>query len=591
GNPVIVIPARVARLIDRLIGLNPDFADWWDRLLRHEHDFHLGEHPEHDGHRHDEHAAGLVAELKAATVVPVAFDGHGNPVALDTATRAALRELLDGLDERGQVFRQEGRPGHWLSNRDDYAIAVGDAELADLLARAGRGTITVTHLIDLAHGRVVVSTDTASRLMDRLPAGSHAALARVVAHQAGNPAATPEQAWQGLDPVEVYTGLLMGQIGAADTLIMTWEYLVETLAEQPETADTEIAAQATSGLDQAEKILDTIGEFLGHTGTDTGDLDTRHAAATELLATLRGQLATVAEAQRRYAGLTTEQRAQVIDDDAVVGGYQGILDTLTGDPAQRREQLLDLMDTDAGEIAGQLAGIRADLAALPQIPVVTDLITTAEQLQARYERLHGDESGEHGEHGGAVADGVSDAHLAVFGKVAKALAPNARPLGRSELPFGARDPPVRVLSAKKVRAALVKEGLTKAEAQDLIDRMVAFGWKDGAVVMLDNRVAELAAIAAWLDGWFDELLNHEQGHLDGHWDTAGKADHDHDAQPLVNRWRAAQQARDQAAQDRKPRRQARRALREAVRLADEALAAAGNTAAARADRDRAVKDA
>jgi hypothetical protein len=58
---VIVVPAAVARSVERLIAADPAFADWWARLLRHELQFHI-DGDEHTGHRHDAHAAGLATE-------------------------------------------------------------------------------------------------------------------------------------------------------------------------------------------------------------------------------------------------------------------------------------------------------------------------------------------------------------------------------------------------------------------------------------------------------------------------------------------------------------------------------------------------
>ncbi|TWF80269.1 serine/threonine protein phosphatase PrpC [Pseudonocardia hierapolitana] len=65
GDGVIVVPAAVAALVDRLVGLDAGFAAWWERLLRHEWEFHLAG-DEHTGDRHDQHAAALVDELRAA---------------------------------------------------------------------------------------------------------------------------------------------------------------------------------------------------------------------------------------------------------------------------------------------------------------------------------------------------------------------------------------------------------------------------------------------------------------------------------------------------------------------------------------------
>src|SRR5439155_20898827 len=38
---VIVVPAAVARTVERLIEADPAFAGWWERSLRHELEFHI----------------------------------------------------------------------------------------------------------------------------------------------------------------------------------------------------------------------------------------------------------------------------------------------------------------------------------------------------------------------------------------------------------------------------------------------------------------------------------------------------------------------------------------------------------------------
>ena len=56
---VNLIPARVARIVERLIAADPMFADWWARLLHHIN------RDEHTGHRHDTAAADLAREYDA----------------------------------------------------------------------------------------------------------------------------------------------------------------------------------------------------------------------------------------------------------------------------------------------------------------------------------------------------------------------------------------------------------------------------------------------------------------------------------------------------------------------------------------------
>jgi GNAT superfamily N-acetyltransferase/DNA-binding HxlR family transcriptional regulator/predicted transcriptional regulator len=78
-----------------------------------------------------------------------------------------------------------------------------------------------------------------------------------------------------------------------------------------------------------------------------------------------------------------------------VDGYREILASLTGDPESRREQLRTLLDAGADDIAAYLAAIREELAALPPVTAVTELISAAEALQTRYEQLR-DATDDHG---------------------------------------------------------------------------------------------------------------------------------------------------------------------------------------------------
>ncbi|WP_037070454.1 hypothetical protein, partial [Pseudonocardia acaciae] len=691
GNPVIVIPARVARLIDQLIALDPAFADWWNRLLRHEHDFHLGEHPEHDGHHHDNHAAALVAELRAAAT------GFGlvrpaGPLAAARPAKAPsrVRGWVGGLSRRADPHADAARI-HRLLTDGHHRGWMRVAELADelgfsperVLAAAGahpllvaatapgrpfvaalgpapsrHGFVPGTHrgrpeLTLAGDGGVLVLGGRLNRMRGRGELGNLLwRLERQAAEFLLDPA-----------PGAIYRVLAQGwQAGAApvatagDLALYRFEF-DRPVAALPGTAET--TTETTTALDvltwsagpgrrMVLSVYPVRPDAPHGPIFDTAGADPTTATVRVVTSTDKHASGVVARAARPVPG---GWRVRVLGARHTVAGLRPEQVLVNGFPARSwiEDGPADLalieveIPASAGlaEVFGRQVGVRADpvrvgeplglfsfpsrLAVAVQAPVwaVADgllgVATVAGPggmsggwLIDEQGRLAGIgsyasnrdallyavdntrvsaflERANAALDGGAVADGVSDAHLAVFAEVARELLPNARPLGRGELPFSSRAPPVKVLSAKRVRAALIDKGLTEAEAQHLIDGLVAFGWKDGAVVMLDNRVAELAAIAAWLPaGWFDALLDHEQGHLDGHWDTAGTTAHDHDAQPLVNGWRAAQNARNQA---NTPRQRSRDDLREAVRLADEALAAAGNTAAARADRDRAVKDA
>ncbi|WP_343959613.1 trypsin-like peptidase domain-containing protein [Pseudonocardia alaniniphila] len=96
---VIAVPARVARVAERLIAADPAFGDWWARLLRHELDFHI-DGDEHTGQRHDTHAAALAAEYDAARRPIRTMTGgpslisHGSLGADDHVT---IEHRIDGL--------------------------------------------------------------------------------------------------------------------------------------------------------------------------------------------------------------------------------------------------------------------------------------------------------------------------------------------------------------------------------------------------------------------------------------------------------------------------------------------------------------
>jgi hypothetical protein len=58
----MVITRKTAEQIAARFAVQPRRVQrWWNRLLRHEVRFHLGEHPEHAGPRHDAHAARIAA--------------------------------------------------------------------------------------------------------------------------------------------------------------------------------------------------------------------------------------------------------------------------------------------------------------------------------------------------------------------------------------------------------------------------------------------------------------------------------------------------------------------------------------------------
>ncbi|WP_211261654.1 helix-turn-helix domain-containing protein [Pseudonocardia acaciae] len=208
GNPVIVIPARVARLIDRLIALDPAFADWWNRLLRHEHDFHLGEHPEHDGEHHDNHAAALVAELRAAaaSVGLLAVDENehlvspGDPAMAEVLV--AVVDTVEALERRGEFtgasvdqVRAASPEGRWVT--DGLVLSLGEgfaAELARTLAARGLPAVTVVYYLDRSRRRIIADRTLFTDRVGPLPQRDRIALEGQVQRrwrQAGTDAGAP----------------------------------------------------------------------------------------------------------------------------------------------------------------------------------------------------------------------------------------------------------------------------------------------------------------------------------------------------------------------------------------------------------------
>src|SRR5690606_9323404 len=195
-------------------------------------------------------------ELRAARLVPIAFDASGAPVQLDAATRVAVRELLDELERRGAVrsnaahLDKASPAGLWAAAGLDYVHVAGDAELARLLAEAGLGEVGVVYLLDLERGRVVVGLRTSGDVLDRAEtARARAAMERVVARIARDPTTTPAQAWRGLNPVEAHAELLLARVAHADTHLFAWQAVVEMLAEQGVAADRAAVGQAREVLD------------------------------------------------------------------------------------------------------------------------------------------------------------------------------------------------------------------------------------------------------------------------------------------------------------------------------------------------------
>ena len=156
---VIVVPAAVARTIERLVAADPAFAGWWERLLRHELEFHI-DGDEHTGHRHDAHAGGLATEYVEARAL----------LAAAAVTAPGTGELRTG---RAARFR--------LDWRAIFAVTAGWALLEVLvnLVPGLRGQLPepfdlFSHAKNLKGGAVVAVAALALRTMvERLRAGVH----------------------------------------------------------------------------------------------------------------------------------------------------------------------------------------------------------------------------------------------------------------------------------------------------------------------------------------------------------------------------------------------------------------------------------
>ena len=150
--------------------------------------------------------------------------------------------------------------------------------------------------------------------------------------------------------------------------------------------------------------------------------------------------------------------------------------------------------------------------------------------------------------GGRHHPGGSDGPLALPGDgpfptelVATALrrlGGRAVPVDRRSLPYDARGPPVRTVTAAELRRELTDLGVDPVTAQETARRMIAFTVR-GVVHVTAERAAEIAArlgdpaVAAW---WRDVLAHEVDHHVTGRArDT--HADHDADAAALAGRYR------------------------------------------------------
>ncbi|WP_211241183.1 sulfite exporter TauE/SafE family protein [Pseudonocardia spinosispora] len=423
ADGVILVPAHVAALVERLIDADPSFASWWADLLRHEWTFHIDGHT-HTGARHDRSSDRLVARLRAAQralliaeltpilrgdaspspgtrlLLPVAFDQGGTPVTFEPPVIAAVSELVARLREQGRTptnsdhLAKASPSGLWSAQGTSYRLLLGDAELHELLAAARLGTTTVVYLLDPADNAVLVTLRTGGDILDRSDTQpARDVLEHVVARWLREPDTTVENLWADRQPATVTARLLLGVAGTAETALDSWGEVVEGLERDGAAADPADADRAGANLDRAGVLLDRIARFLGDSGTAEdaalGELRVRLAAAHEQLGSLRARFASVTEALRRYSGLDDEERDIARHAEETAEYYQMMLEDLTSDsPAGRAEQLGELLDREPGPGAEELAAAFDELTELPQTSLVLTLSVATDRLRREYQQMH-----------------------------------------------------------------------------------------------------------------------------------------------------------------------------------------------------------
>ena len=162
---VIVVPARVARSVEELIGADPAFADWWARLLLHELEFPI-DGDEHIGDRHDSHAADLAAEYVDARSFVAAVGG------MSRATRHVVEALLPVLAEQGHLRPLAEVNPLWPFGAPRRPVLVLEVESAGaLLDGLGDALGRLVVLGWRARGALVVTQGMLDEIEDHLAAG------------------------------------------------------------------------------------------------------------------------------------------------------------------------------------------------------------------------------------------------------------------------------------------------------------------------------------------------------------------------------------------------------------------------------------
>ena len=338
----------------------------------------------------------------------VAFDEHGMPVAFAHRELAALHALVRGWDEKGMVrargSQQKVSPtGVWDALGLRYAVANGDAELQRVLVDAGLEGVTVVYLVQqfpagargagpVAHGRVITTSRTEGDLLDRgVTEPARATLEQVVARWADQPAATPERAWEGLDPSGVFMGLAMAKVAAAETLLNALGPIVNGMVAG--VGDEAAIGRARAMWERAAAMLASVGVFADSVPAAGRLLETPMDSAQEQLEELRVQL----ELVHRFAGLSAAASELLLGYPGEFREFREVFEGLEGDRASRREQLgsrggLDGVLADLAGIRGELEDMRTDFGSeAGALEAIDELVAELDRIERDFRSLHDDE--------------------------------------------------------------------------------------------------------------------------------------------------------------------------------------------------------
>ncbi|MDT7627906.1 MAG: hypothetical protein QOF99_8807, partial [Pseudonocardiales bacterium] len=574
-------------------GRLPD--DFWRRLLEHERDFHLGEHPEHTGARHDLDAAALAEELLLAR------GRAGMPIERDLldllrVVEAALLEHpvlavlgVEPLPVGAHSDRPLGLYGDYFAN-PDFRASEADrrAYLANppvsarqdaAISRAIDALGGITHRIPRAdlHAILVYLSALYAEPNAALRSGDRTAIARYetfirVAASGFNQLVAGED-------ITSYRGI---QLSAEDIALLPRTHPVGALVVDAGFGSTEVPDRTGPGEDPSAGLRTTYYgessvtiEVRSRTGRDSWPL-MRAITGSRFheLTFLPGSVFVVRELSvtrdlsgRPHAHMVWEDVSHLRPPRGSLRQlHTDLLGALTelrghaarapGAPRSAVPGLLDLthrlLDNHFTS-AGPATGTTSNCTNCGEPP------TEGEQFCEACGTPTAANGGAGGSaDGGAVAiGGLPTRQRLTLLRALPLLAPYLRPLEEltDRMPRG--PPPVLVLDLDhdQVRAVLAGAGFTDAgiaQALDALNRLVMFGWRDPAVAtaaggvvvitraMLDELLGHLGAgriTPAAVNTWWTELLGHEvRFHLAEHPNT-DHADHARDevrlAAPLL----------------------------------------------------------